>query len=152
MIRSTKGLLFGCPLGVPKTSTKSSFSNLRWPSREKDSSKERMGRLPFIQFPVILSSSMVWILETWNLTEGPPFCLPNHKYASCRFRHSRNKTVLQPLISAISVMARPTPSWPGSNLDSFLWCGINVRRSSSRWRNRAVIPREQEIRHLCLLR
>ena len=145
---SIKGLLFGCPKGVPNIWVNSSFSSLRCGSLSNAASNDRTGRDPFKQFPVKRNSSIVCTFCTKNLQDGPKGVADAHRYKSFRFRNSKKSAVLQLFISAISLIA--VSSRFVSSLTSRLWWGSNDRRSPIKWRYDATAPREHSIRHRCL--
>ncbi len=146
---STKGLLFGWPKGVPNASVRSVFNKRKWGVLSKWASKFNNGLDPSIQFPVNLSSSIVWTLTKWNFADGPLGVLPIYMYKSWCFRVSKYTTWLQLFISAISLTALMSPL--SSSLLSFLWCGMSFFKSSSKWRYLAVMPLEDNINTRCLL-
>jgi len=136
-----KGLLLGWFFGVLNICKRSSLSNRKCVDWSKPWSKERRGRLYFRQFPVNLSSSLVWILVTWNLAEGPTGLLDNHMNKSFCLRCSKNMQLLHDFSKHNSSITS-TASFL-LTLDSSFVFGIISVKSLTRWRMRPAIPLEQ---------
>ena len=78
-----------------RTCIRTSFIRRKWLVSSKDLSKTTIGLLPFKQFPVILSSSIVCALSRWKRTEGPLGVREAHMYRSACLRASKNRAELQ---------------------------------------------------------
>mmetsp|Transcript_4227 Transcript_4227/g.26862 ORF Transcript_4227/g.26862 Transcript_4227/m.26862 type:complete len:342 (-) Transcript_4227:3868-4893(-) len=117
----------------------SSFMSFMCGSRSNSGWKLSTGLDPFRWFPVSFSSSMVYTLDTWNLTLGPAGVFAIHRYRSLNFLHSKNMQLVHPFISATSLST--CLSSLVSSLTSFLACGSKLSTSVMRCLYRWVMPR-----------
>mmetsp|Transcript_4228 Transcript_4228/g.26888 ORF Transcript_4228/g.26888 Transcript_4228/m.26888 type:complete len:208 (-) Transcript_4228:178-801(-) len=108
----------------------SSFMSFMCGSRSNSGWKLSTGLDPFRWFPVSFSSSMVYTLDTWNLTLGPAGVFAIHRYRSLNFLHSKNMQLVHPFISATSLST--CLSSLVSSLTSFLACGSKLSTSVMR--------------------
>ena len=138
---SMKGLLFGWFFGVLKTWTSISLISFRCGAVSKPPSNESSGLEYFRQFPVSLSSSVVWMLLTKNFTDGPDGLLQSHIKRSFCLCCSKNRKLLQER----SKQSSSTTSRASlrSTLDSFFVFGSRSTRSRTRCRILPAMPREQ---------
>ena len=137
---SIKGLLLGWFFGVLNIYRMSSFRRRRWVCFSKPASNDSRGRLNFKQLPVSFSSSLVWMLVTINLAEGPAGLFANHMNRSFCLRCSKNIQLLQDFSKHISSITSPACFL--FSFDSTFVLGIWSQRSLTRCRMRPAIPLE----------
>ena len=137
---SIKGLLLGWFFGVLNIYAISSLRRRRWVDFSKPTSKDSRGRLYFKQLPVSFNSSLVWMLVTINLAEGPAGLFANHMNRSFCFLCSKNIQLLQDFSKHISSITSPTCFL--FSFDSSFVLGIWSQRSLTRCRMRPAMPLE----------
>ena len=144
---SMKGLLLGWFLGVLKVLMNSSLSRRRWVLVEKALSKDKRGLENLRQLPVSLSSSLVWMLLTKNLAEGPFGDLASHIKRSFCLCYSKNMKLLQERSKQIS-----STTFFASlrfTFDSLFVFATRLSKSCTRCLNRPAMPREATTRVRC---
>lgn len=145
---SINGLLFGWFFGVLNTYTNISFTSFKCAVLSNPPSKESNGLEYFRQLPVSLSSSVVWMLLTKNLSDGPLGLLHTHINRSFCLCCSKNKRLLHERSKHKSEMVSFASFL--STLDSVLVLGIKSIKSFTRWRILPLMPLEHTINVLCL--
>jgi len=134
---STKGWLLGWYCGQLKLFVIKCFIHFSCSEVSKLLSNDKRGLLFLKQFPVSLSSELVWIFSTWNLADTPSF-LPIHRYRSLFFLQSKYRKFLQLWVSHNSSIYAISPFF--SNLKSFLPCGSRLYRSNIKCLCLGLIP------------
>ena len=143
-----KGFDFGWFLGVLKAWISISFARAKWGRLSNELSKDRRGLEYLRQLPVSFSSSVVVILETENLNEGPSGDFKSHMKRSFLFLDSKKIQLLQDLWKQRSSML--SFAIKRSILASFFEWGRMPCKSLSKCLWMEVIPLEarRRVRYL----